>query len=138
VDTSGSMGAEELGSALGETTGVLRACGGDITFLACDAQVHEAKQVSNPKELAKLLKGGGGTSFRPVFDYVSQRMKEKPSLIIGITDGCGDVQAECPVPGADVIWVLCGPYAQRPIFAGKGSWGEFIWLDEDKEPESTK
>jgi predicted metal-dependent peptidase len=120
VDTSGSMGTEDLETALRETQGVIKAVGGDIRFLACDAAVHSNKKVKNIKEVMGLMKGGGGTSFKPIFKAVEDlKPRDKPDVFIFITDGGGDAPM-LPPKGIKVIWVLCGRHRCMPH---KGSWG---------------
>ena len=137
VDTSGSMGTSELEDALRETNGIMKATGAQVTFTACDAAVHELKSVRNWKEAAKLLTGGGGTSFCPVFTEALPRVKPRPDILIFFTDGCGDAPARPPV-GVKVIWVLVGPYKRKPYasggdYSGAINWGEFIEINHDDD-----
>ena len=48
------------------------------------------------------FKGGGGTSFKPVFEYVATKC-EQPDLLIYFTDGYGDVPEK---PAYPVMWVI--------------------------------
>lgn len=122
VDTSGSMGTAELTIALREARGVLLQAGARVRFGACDSEVHGLKEVKNWQELPKLLLGGGGTSFRPIFEAV-EKSKRKPSVVIVITDGDGDAPAEEPA-GVKTIWLLTGRHAHVPC-----SWGTVIMVD---------
>lgn len=134
LDTSGSMGDKELTEALAETAGVLAAVGSDVTFIACDAAVHSVAQVKSWREMKGLVKGGGGTDFVPVFEALEKLPGGQPDVLVFITDGCGPAPAEPPRMG--VIWLLVGPYRQRPM-SGKGDgacpWGEVIELVPDGE-----
>jgi predicted metal-dependent peptidase len=125
LDTSGSMGTEEVRAGLEETAGILKAVGATVTFLACDAQVHSLQKVASPGQLAKLVKGGGGTDFVPAFEALG-REKERPEVIVFITDGLGRAPAT-PPPKTKTIWLLIGPYKQKPC-----EWGEVIELDSQK------
>jgi predicted metal-dependent peptidase len=122
VDTSGSMGAGELNTAISETRGVLDACGANVQFCACDAAVHTLQKVRTWKEAVSLLKGGGGTDFRPAFEAVVKD-HPKPDVVIFITDGMGPAPEE--PPPCKVIWVLVGPYRSTPA-----TWGEIIEIDD--------
>lgn len=126
VDTSGSMGADELTSALSEMRGVLQATGAGVTFLACDARVHELREVERWQDAAKLLKGGGGTSFVPVFEELAGR-RRRPDVVVFVTDGCGPAPQE-PPGWCKVIWVLVGPHRRAPC-----AWGEAITIDPEGE-----
>ncbi len=125
VDTSGSMGQEELLEAVSETRGVLDATGAHVTFCACDAAVHELQTVRHWKDVTKLLTGGGGTDFRPAIEAMEQQ-RPQPGVVIFITDGMGPAPAQ--PPPFKVIWVLVGPYRQVPA-----TWGECIELPREGE-----
>jgi predicted metal-dependent peptidase len=131
VDTSGSMGAQELKRAVSETNGIVRAVRAKVTFCECDAKVHTLRPISNVRCIE--LKGGGGTSFQPPFAELA-KLRTKPSAVVFITDGQGDAPVD-PPPGVRVIWLLVGPHRQRPhagtYGAGPIAWGEFIEVDED-------
>ena len=122
LDTSGSMGTDEVSEALTEAAGVLKAIGADVEFVACDAQVHVLQKVRSASELKGLVKGGGGTDFRPAFEAL-QRRKDPPEVVIFATDGCGPAPEVQP-RGMQVIWLLLGPYKDSPC-----SWGEQIEID---------
>lgn len=109
VDTSGSMGKNELKNAISETAGILKAVGGSVKFCACDADTDGSFEVRKPLDLAKRLKGGGGTDMRPAFEAVA---KDKSNMIVCITDGCFYEVPE--QPKAHVVWVVVGKYTNTP------------------------
>lgn len=120
VDTSGSMGDEECAKAVSEGGGVLQTLRGDVRYIAIDADIHTFEDVGSTAEMLKKLRGGGGTSFIPVFEKIGEVPRhDRPAILIYVTDGMGDAPA-APPPGLQVIWVLIGP-KHRPC-----SWGEFI------------
>lgn len=123
IDTSGSMGKDELTRAVSEAQGVLKALGAPVTFLACDSWSTEPKQVKTARELAALMRGGGGTDFRPVFAAV-EKLRPVPHVFIFITDGQGPAPEIAP-KGFETIWVLVGRYAERPC-----DWGQQIRIEE--------
>ncbi|WP_432976281.1 vWA domain-containing protein [Dactylosporangium sp. CA-233914] len=87
IDTSGSMGDDELAAALGEVTGVLRAVGirgNRVTVLACDADVHAVTRVTKTEQIQ--LSGGGGTDMR-VGIARARSSPEPPNIIVVLTDG---------------------------------------------------
>jgi len=85
VDTSGSMGSAELGHALAEVRGVLRASGvAEVRVLSCDAAVHQVQRVWGRREIELL--GGGGTDM-VVGIEAAARLKPPPGLVICISDG---------------------------------------------------
>lgn len=122
LDTSGSMGGAELEAAMAETQGVLKALGSNVTFLSCDAEVHAIGKIATVKDAGKLVKGGGGTSFHPIFEAVCKR-KPRPEVLIIFTDGCGPAPA-APPRDMNVIWVLIGSYTTQPT-----TWGTYIKVE---------
>ena len=123
LDTSGSMGEEELKAALREARGVLKAVGADVTFLSCDTKVHAAGKVHDVKEMVKMVKGGGGTDFCPVFEnLLAMHPRNRPSLVIFATDGYGSAPEHAP-RGIDTIWLLIGG-KHHPA-----TWGKYIEVE---------
>jgi predicted metal-dependent peptidase len=123
VDTSGSMGKEELTGALIEVRGILQSVGADVDFIACDSKVHAARKVASMNDVIASLKGGGGTDFRPVFEAL-EKLSPRPKVFVFATDGYGPAP-EAPPFGVRVIWLLIGKGAPKPA-----EWGDAIWLDD--------
>jgi predicted metal-dependent peptidase len=86
VDTSGSMGTDELQRALSEADSVLKTLRSPVVFLACDCACAEPIVVKSAVELARNMRGGGGTDFNPIFEAVSE-LRPRPSVFIFVTDG---------------------------------------------------
>ncbi|TKK85393.1 VWA domain-containing protein [Herbidospora galbida] len=87
VDTSGSMGDDDLGAALAEVTGVLREVGvhgNRVTVLACDADVQAVSRVTSAEQVT--LAGGGGTDMR-VGITAALAGRDRPNVVIVLTDG---------------------------------------------------
>ncbi|GLV96710.1 hypothetical protein Slala05_03420 [Streptomyces lavendulae subsp. lavendulae] len=87
IDTSGSMGEEELAAALGEVTGVLREVGvggNRVAVLACDADVHTVARVTRGGQVE--LAGGGGTDMR-VGIRAALSLPDRPNVVVVLTDG---------------------------------------------------
>jgi predicted metal-dependent peptidase len=129
IDTSGSMGAYEVGEALREVRAVLQAVGSKVSLCVCDAQVHALAPVRTVEEVLPLLKGGGGTDFRPVFDALLGK-KPRAEVIVFVTDGYGPAPV-APPPGVNVIWLLTGRYVQTPA-----PWGRVIRVEDKKRERS--
>lgn len=137
IDTSGSMGTDELTRAVSETQAIIESMDCGVTLMTNDADVNgPVRRISSVSEID--LNGGGGTDFRPPFEYVNDRMKDpKPGVIVFITDGCGPAHARNPCPHIQTVWVLVGPHRQKPWGCkpeddGWGNtqdtirWGEFV------------
>jgi predicted metal-dependent peptidase len=87
VDTSGSMGEDDLAAAMAEVTGVLREVGvrgNRVTVLACDADVQAVTRVTSAEQVE--LGGGGGTDMRVGIGR-ALRSGDRPNVIIVLTDG---------------------------------------------------
>lgn len=101
VDTSGSIGEDLLSEFLNEINGIARA-GADITLIECDSQIHHI--VPYHRRIKPQFKGGGGTSFDPVMQWLRDNAQKNFGGCIYLTDGCA------PKPTIDprckVLWVL--------------------------------
>lgn len=125
VDTSASMSAQHCTRGLAETVGICRVLGARVRFYAVDAAVHVAREVDAGTDFAALLVGNGGTNFNPLFDAIAALdPRERPSLLVVVTDGYATVPAECQ-PGLRVIWLLT-PDGRPPC-----EWGRAIHLPDD-------
>ena len=102
VDSSGSISQELLEDFLSEILGILRDFPQvDATVLICDAEIQSVQTLSYGSDLTKLeLKGGGGTDFRPVFEWVRLN-KPHCQLILYLTDLQGTFPKESSIP---TIW----------------------------------
>ena len=103
VDTSGSIGTQELEQFAGEINAISNdAQPESIRVIYCDAAVQAVEEFG-PSEPIKLSpKGGGGTDFVPVFQWVKENGIE-PKCLIYLTDLCC---SSFPVaPDYPVLWV---------------------------------
>ena len=126
IDTSGSMSDDMITAAYSEIQGALDQFDGKLRgWLGFfDAAVVEPKPFSTTDELRVIRpKGGGGTSFKVIFDYVRERMADTPpASIIILTDG------HCPFPnescamGIPVLWMINNEEVTPP-------WGKVARID---------
>jgi predicted metal-dependent peptidase len=123
VDTSGSMGSAELAEAVSETNGVLKATGANVTFVACDTRTNEPRKVRSVNDVKNRLEGGGGTDMTPAFEVLS-RERERPDVIICVTDGQLYGSYPDDPPPCRAIWVVVGGYNFEP------RWGEVVHTEE--------
>lgn len=84
IDTSGSMAEDDLAVCLSETNGVIKAVGGSVRIIACDAAADTARVVRHARDV-KLI-GGGGTDMR-VGIAAAEALRPAPDVIVVITDG---------------------------------------------------
>jgi predicted metal-dependent peptidase len=118
VDTSGSIKDAEMEEFIDEIDALKGQVRARVTLLPCDAKLCEgAPWLFEPWEQFRRpegVKGGGGTSFVPVFDWVEQAGR-RPDLLVYFTDANGAFpKVEPPYP---VIWLVKGksriPWGQR-------------------------
>ena len=125
LDTSGST-IEDLPEFIAQLTGLLKTFGKyDLTIIECDANIQQIWTVSSNEPTPDLtqhkFKGGGGTDFNPVFEYIRDQ-ELTPNVLIFFTDG----YANCPAekPPYPVLWMLTKD-GQAPV-----PWGQIIYYEE--------
>ena len=110
VDTSGSISDRMLTDAYGEILGAVEEFGGKLEgYLGFfDSVVYPPKPFTEEKELLKIRpKGGGGTSFTVIFDYLSKLPpEEKPKSLVILTDGYAPYPEERAAEGIPVLWLM--------------------------------
>jgi predicted metal-dependent peptidase len=103
VDTSGSIGAEELDQFAGEITAIAEQTQPDrIHVVYCDASVQSVQEFMPPESVVLSPKGGGGTDFPPPFEWVEEQ-RLAPVCLIYLTDLC--CQSYPEPPEYPVLWV---------------------------------
>ncbi len=114
VDTSGSVSPAELDQFAAELSAILEYGATTVHLLYCDMQVVRAETVQRQDLPLKLVpKGGGGTDFRPTFDWVAKQTV-LPCCLIYLTD------LECnrfpEMPTYPVLWARIGDSNIQPPF----------------------
>ncbi|MDU0304324.1 DUF2201 family putative metallopeptidase [Streptomyces sp. PAL114] len=112
VDTSGSVGDAELGSALLEVTAISRAVGGRrdlVSVVPCDAASHEVHRLCRAEGVH--LVGGGGTDLRAGFAR-ALTARPRPDVLVVLTDGQTRWPASRP-PCRTVVGLFSRP--GRPV-----------------------
>ena len=103
VDTSGSIGIAELEQFAGEISAISDEAKPErIHVVYCDAAVQETQQFEPSEPISLTPKGGGGTDFRPVFEWAREN-DILPACLIYLTDLC--CQSYPDVPEYPVLWV---------------------------------
>ena len=121
VDTSGSINADDLNRFAAEINGIREAYQCKILVIYVDA-IIKGHQVFEPYEPIDLSPhGGGGTNFRPGFEYVDREgLAGEVSCCIYFTDGICSKYPEVP-PVYPVLWV--GMREFKPQF------GDFVMME---------
>jgi predicted metal-dependent peptidase len=89
IDTSGSIGPKELMDFGSEVEGIKQDVRPNKTYVIyCDAAVNRVDEFGPDDELELEAVGGGGTDFRPPFDWLDENGIH-PSCLVYLTDGYG-------------------------------------------------
>jgi predicted metal-dependent peptidase len=96
VDTSGSIGQEELTKFLSEIIGIAKTFREviDMRIMFHDVEVHGNYLIKNgniPQIMAMTIKGGGGTSHKPFFEKVKKEVRDCKCMV-SFTDGYSDIE----------------------------------------------
>ena len=123
VDTSGSITDSDIAQIQPELQSLLDIFKTHITVLYCDSRLHEnnIQELESGDEIVLTPKGGGGTDFRPIFNYL-ERNGETPAALIYITDMDGDFPENDP--GFPVMWIDTHKYGRGHL----PPFGEYVKL----------
>lgn len=130
IDTSGSLSQKELAQFAGELNSILEEVDTTLEVMYCDAKLHGRRdaEVYEPDTFRRddlplrlEMRGGGGTSFRPPFEWLEEQ-GIVPTCFIYLTDmWCHDFPE--PEPEYPVLWIQSGDYDNDPPF------GELLSLE---------
>lgn len=136
VDTSGSISKKELTEFISEISSITNSFKNvELTVIDCDAEINGVHNLKNAtassviNKIAPNLKGGGGTSHLPVFNWIN---KNKPTakFVICFTDGYTEFPPQSEI-NHPILWVLAGnwrqskdrfPYGKVIELPNKGDW----------------
>ena len=102
-DTSGSINEENLKLFLNETQNIIQSINNlELIVIDCDSKIQKISNYkSGENVLDHIFLGGGGTDFRPVFQYAESI---EPNLVIYFTDGDGVIPTDNYQ--FDTIWMI--------------------------------
>lgn len=104
VDTSGSIDDALLGAFMEEFKSIMQNFPAvKIELIIADAKVHAHHTFISGDKMDFPLKGGGGTDYRPTFDYVEANLP-MTTMLLYFTDGEGSYP-RIP-PNYEVLWAL--------------------------------
>ena len=107
VDTSGSISNKQVSDAYSEISGALEQFSSLKGYLGFfDSVVYEPTPFESVEDVLNIKpKGGGGTSFFKIFEYVRE-LEIKPKAIVILTDGYAVFPKENVRENIPVIWVI--------------------------------
>ncbi len=104
IDTSGSINEALLGAFMEEFKSIMQSFPAiKIELLIADARVHAHYSFQGGEALDFKLKGGGGTDYRPTFEYIEANIS-MTTMLLYFTDGDGWFPKNAP--SYEVIWAL--------------------------------
>ena len=114
VDTSGSVGNDEVAQFASEISAILEAVSSEVTVIYCDTRIRQVETFCQQDMPIKINpKGGGGTDFRPPFEWIAEQGM-KPAYLIYLTDlRCSRFPDK---PNFSVLWAHIGRQGRQPPF----------------------
>jgi predicted metal-dependent peptidase len=102
VDCSGSVSARQLGLFQAEIRSILAGQRPrQVHVLYFDTEVHKAETYCAGQQVTLTPVGGGGTDFRPCFDWLREHGVQPQTLVV-LTDLCGMFPDKAP--SYPVLW----------------------------------
>lgn len=138
IDTSASCQGHLVQRFLNETSGILMKSESffkhtNIVIIECDNQIQKTTELDEPKKIMDYakgfeIKGGYGTDFRPVFDYVEdlRRAGKLRSLrgLMYFTDGYGHYPIKPTTYETSFVLWKEGAYSEGKI----PSWANILYF----------
>lgn len=121
VDTSGSLQADDIAMFNGHINRILETCTPEaVHVLYCDYNVQGVDEYTPDDFPVRIqAKGGGGTSFKPVFDWIDTNAID-PECVVYLTDGYGDQSSFTSTH--ETVWLTTGTTSF--------DWGTVIKFEE--------
>lgn len=119
IDTSGSTSGELVQKFLNKTYNIMKQQENffskiNVHIIQCDSEIKEHVKITDQKEFdeyisSMVIRGLGGTDFRPVFSYVDQLIEQKEFTnlkgMIYFTDGYGEFPPKQPAYQTAVVYI---------------------------------
>lgn len=139
LDTSGSITQNDIVEFLGELKSMLRTMPFlEIVLYGCDAAIQGKTRITGIKNFRnsvnKVLTGGGGTSFIPVFEDLQKTRDKDIKCLFYFTDGYGDqneIEKTSGIGRWETYWVL-----QKENKDKKFPFGKKITMWKEKQEEN--
>lgn len=126
VDTSGSIDGKMINEFLTEVAGMISSYRiENLWVLPIDTKIHHENRFKNPRDIKNLnivIKGGGGTDFKPVFHWIDHKLRKQFAVLIYLTDAIGSFP-NTPEYASKIIWCVKGP--------GKVPFGKRVAMDDN-------
>ncbi len=125
VDTSGSISQQDLNQFAAEMHSLLAAYKTELIIIYVDAAVQGVEFIaSDDTDMNLELKGGGGTDYRPGYDWLHEQ-GHMPTAAVYLTEGyCNSFPDE---PDFPTLWAL----TQKSDYF-KPAFGEVLVINQDE------
>ena len=107
VDTSGSVDEEAMNEVATETNELCSTFGARLKVIFVDSKFQGVQDIEPDEDVNLTAKGGGGTDFKPGFEWMKQN-DINPKAVIYFTDLC--CSSYPPEPEFPVLWIKNGGY----------------------------
>ena len=126
IDVSGSVNIPLLNRFLAEVESILQEVSfNSLQVVQCNTRVTCSEQFFPGDEIHPQVKGGGGTRFQPVFDWV-ESWDLIPDVLLYFTDLAIPSQYAPKDPGYPVLWIEPQPARSR---RWEPSFGELVEIE---------
>jgi len=123
IDSSGSVDEELLSTFMSEVEAILiHFPSYIIDLIVCDTKIQSYRQFVSGEALEVEIKGGGGTDFRPVFEFIESTL-EQPSILLYFSDTEGTFPEIEPF--YEVMWIS--------ETKNEVPFGELLIVEKDEE-----
>lgn len=113
VDTSGSIDGDLINRFAAEVQEITSVFNIPLSVMYVDTTVQFIQEIEPDDQIRLTPKGGGGTDFKPGFDFIEEHGLD-PEVVIYMTDGaCFSFPSS---PSYDVLWAKFGDYPFDPPF----------------------
>ena len=129
VDTSGSIGNDEITLFLSEVDGIVKANGisQGVTVIPCDADIGEIQKLRSRGAITTLkLTGGGGTDMG-VGIAAAGKLRPTPKIVIVLTDGFTPWPTSLP-KGVETL-IVC--LTAEESLSTTPNWAKTILIEKD-------
>ncbi len=114
IDTSGSVGEEDLEHIFAEIFEILKTTKFDLTIIECDAEIQSVYKAKRLEDVNLNVNGRGGTTYEPVIDYINSSKEYRDAVLVFFTDGMGDSKINRPMVNR-CLWVLTDPEMELSV-----------------------
>lgn len=129
IDTSGSISQDIFNEFFSELKGIQHAYKSKFTIMEVDAEVQKVYELTPYSSPDRNLKGRGGTSFIPAFEYIKEHSLNI-DLLIYFTDMMGSFPEQSP--SYPTLWVV--PSDMASYYGKKNQliapFGDMIFIEK--------